>query len=66
MIQIQSTYYVEKMIQLRQEEWNRNSRLGMYLKQALERKPNASPLSGKLRGFWNKWLNRERLRTSSK
>ncbi|WP_123040177.1 hypothetical protein [Cohnella candidum] len=65
MIQNQSTYHIEKMIQHRQTEMDRNIRRGLYLKTIVaDQAVSSDPKAGAERGFWHKWFGSKRLHTS--
>jgi hypothetical protein len=66
MIQNQSIYHVEKLIQLRQVELNKNFRQGLYLKQNHAEQSEGKKQADEQRGFWHKWFGSRRLNTSWK
>jgi hypothetical protein len=66
MIQNQSTYHIEKIIQLRQADINKNIRQGLYVKQVDAKNKKDKTQADVQRGFWHKWFGSKRLNTSWK
>jgi len=60
-----TTYHVEKMLQYRQEEWDRKDRSGLYTKEISPPAPESKEVhSVNRKGRWVHWFANRRLHTS--
>jgi hypothetical protein len=66
MIQSCGTYYLEKMMQFRLSEIEKNTRSGLYLKPITPPYSTGKDQASQHRGFWHKWFGSRRLNTSWK